>query len=146
MAVASPIPELAPVTTAIRSLAEFTETTLMNVLNFSRAVQRLVKHDRRVCVRGRCVLLPRTLPRLTHSRCGRRPAIRTQTKDARALDHTHPHPSFVRPQRQTAVAPPDHAVGSAHLRLSGGIRFPGGAVARPCRTRRHRRDHVTEHR
>src|SRR6516225_1913202 len=131
MAVASPIPELAPVTTAIRSLAEFTKTTLVNVLNFSCAVQRLVQHDRRVSARGGCLLLPRTLSRLTHNRCGRRPAIRTQTKDARALDHSHPYPSFVRTQSPPPVAPPDHAVGPAHIRLSGGVRFPGGAVAWP---------------
>ncbi|OOK68843.1 hypothetical protein BZL30_7384 [Mycobacterium kansasii] len=65
-AVASPIPELAPVTTATRFGASgvVIGTTLINVLNFRCVLQRLVQHDDRVSLRGR-LLLPRTLSRLT---------------------------------------------------------------------------------
>jgi hypothetical protein len=46
--VASPIPELVPVTVAIRScaLAGITETTLIDMLNFSCAPQRLIQLNR----------------------------------------------------------------------------------------------------
>src|ERR1700742_2362950 len=102
------MPELAPVTTATRLFASAAviETTLINVLNFSCASQRPVQHHHRVSLRGGCVLLPRTLPRLTRSRWGRS-GHRTRTKDARALDNSHSHTPFRHSQGSPAVTPPD---------------------------------------
>jgi hypothetical protein len=87
LAVASPMPELAPVTTATRFFPPipFTGITLINVLSSRSAPQRPDQQHRRVSLRGKCVLLPRILPLLTFQVWPKRPSG-TRTKDARALD------------------------------------------------------------